>query len=86
MAEPVSRYLAGAPARVQLVVRLGLRALQLTAFPRRFSHMPLEKRSAHLAKLESSRLSFLRDLFLLFKTLTGVSYSREKWTDYEDCE
>ena len=77
MAEPVSRYLAGAPARVQLVVRLGLRALQLTAFPRRFSHMPLEKRSAHLAKLESSRLSFLRDLFLLFKTLTGVGYSRD---------
>ena len=77
MAEPVSRYLAGAPARVQLVVRLGLRALQLTAFPRRFSHMPLEKRSAHLAKLESSRLSVLRDLFLLFKTLTGVGYSRD---------
>jgi len=77
VAEPVSRYLAGAPARVQLVVRLGLRALQLTAFPRRFSHMPLEKRSAHLAKLESSRLSFLRDLFLLFKTLTGVGYSRD---------
>jgi choline dehydrogenase-like flavoprotein len=77
VAEPVSGYLAGAPARVQLVVRLGLRALQLTAFPRRFSHMPLEKRSAHLAKLESSRLSFLRDLFLLFKTLTGVGYSRD---------
>jgi choline dehydrogenase-like flavoprotein len=77
VAEPVSDYLAGAPARVRLVVRLGLRALQLTAFPRRFSHMPVERRSAHLEKLEGSRLSLARDLFLLFKTLAGVSYSRD---------
>jgi choline dehydrogenase-like flavoprotein len=77
VAEPVSGYLAGAPARVRLVVRLGLRALELTAFPRRFSRMPLERRSTHLEKLEGSRLSFLRDLFLLFKTLTGVGYSRD---------
>jgi hypothetical protein len=77
VAEPVSGYIGGAPARVQLVVRLGLRALQLTAFPRRFSHMSLERRSRHLEKLESSRFSFLRDLFLLFKTLTGVGYSRD---------
>ncbi|HEX6457653.1 MAG TPA: GMC family oxidoreductase [Thermoleophilaceae bacterium] len=77
MAEPVSGFVAGAPGRVRLVVRLGLRALELTAFPRRFSHMPLERRSAHLEKLEGSRLSFLRDLFLLFKTLTGVGYSRD---------
>ncbi|HEY1594532.1 MAG TPA: GMC family oxidoreductase [Thermoleophilaceae bacterium] len=77
VAEPVSGYLAGAPARVRLVVRLGLRALQLTSFPRRFSHLPLDKRSRHLEKLEGSRHSFLRDLFLLFKTLTGVGYSRD---------
>jgi choline dehydrogenase-like flavoprotein len=77
VAEPVSGYLAGGPPRVRLVVRLGLRALELTSFPRRFSRMPLERRSAHLEKLESSRLSFLRDLFLLFKTLTGVGYSRD---------
>jgi choline dehydrogenase-like flavoprotein len=77
VAEPVSGYLAGAPARVRLVVRVGLRALQLTSFPRRFSHLPLERRSAHLEKLEGSRHSFLRDLFLLFKTLTGVGYSRD---------
>ena len=77
MAEPVSGYLAGAPSRVRLVVRVGLRALELTALPRRFSRMPLERRSAHLEKLEGSRLTFLRDLFLLFKTLAGVSYSRD---------
>jgi hypothetical protein len=77
VAEPVSAYLAGAPSRVRLVVRVGLRALELTAFPRRFSRMPLERRSAHLEKLEGSRLTFLRDLFLLFKTLAGVSYSRD---------
>jgi len=77
VAEPVSGYLAGAPSRVRLVVRVGLRALELTAFPRRFSRMPLERRSAHLEKLEGSRLTFLRDLFLLFKTLAGVSYSRD---------
>ena len=77
MAEPVSSYLAGAPPRVRLVVRVGLRTLELTAFPRRFSRMPLERRSAHLERLEGSRLTFLRDLFLLFKTLAGVSYSRD---------
>jgi choline dehydrogenase-like flavoprotein len=77
VAEPVSRYLADAPARVQMVVRAGLRALQLTALPRRFSHMSVERRWRHLEKLESSRLSFLRDLFLLFKTLSGVGYSRD---------
>jgi choline dehydrogenase-like flavoprotein len=77
VAEPVSDYIAGAPDRVRLLVRAGLRALQLTAFPHRFAHMPVEKRSAHLEKLEGSRLTFLRDLFLLFKTLAGVSYSRD---------
>jgi choline dehydrogenase-like flavoprotein len=77
VAQPVSEYLAGAPDRVRLVVRLGLRALQLTALPRRFVHMPADKRSAHLERLEGSRLGFLRDLFLLFKTLAGVSYSRD---------
>lgn len=73
----MSGYIAGAPDRVRLVVRVGLRALQLTAFPRRFSKMSPERRSAHLEKLEGSRLSFVRDLFLLFKTLAGVSYSRD---------
>jgi choline dehydrogenase-like flavoprotein len=77
VAEPVSEYIAGAPDRVRLVVRAGLRALQLTALPRRFAHMPVEKRSAHLEKLDASRLTFLRDLFLLFKTLAGVGYSRD---------
>jgi choline dehydrogenase-like flavoprotein len=77
VAEPVAGYLADAPARVRLVVRLGLHALQITSFPRRFSHLPLDKRSRHLEKLEGSRHSFLRDLFLLFKTLTGVGYSRD---------
>jgi choline dehydrogenase-like flavoprotein len=77
VAEPVSGYLAGAPSRVRLVVRVGLRALELTAFPRRFSRLRLERRSAHLERLEGSRLTFLRDLFLLFKTLAGVSYSRD---------
>jgi choline dehydrogenase-like flavoprotein len=77
VAEPVSAYLAGGPAQVRLVVRVGLRALQLSSFPRRFSHLPLERRSRHLEKLEGSRIGFARDLFLLFKTLTGVSYSRD---------
>jgi choline dehydrogenase-like flavoprotein len=39
--------------------------------------MPVAKRSAHLERLEGSRLTFLRDLFLLFKTLAAVSYSRD---------
>jgi choline dehydrogenase-like flavoprotein len=77
VAEPVSGYLAAAPARVRTVVRVGLRVLELTALPRRFSRMAVERRSAHLERLEGSRFTLLRDLFLLFKTLAGVSYSRD---------
>jgi choline dehydrogenase-like flavoprotein len=76
-AAPVSDYLLHASARLRFVVRLGLRVLALSAFPRRFSRMPVERRSAHLERLEGSRVSALRDLFLLFKTLAAVSYSRD---------
>jgi choline dehydrogenase-like flavoprotein len=62
---------------VRLVVRVGLRVLQWSPFPRRFSRMPVERRGAHLARLESSRVALLRDLFLLLKTLAVISYTRD---------
>jgi choline dehydrogenase-like flavoprotein len=77
VAEPVGRFVGGAPGGTRIVVRLGLRVLELSAFPRRFSRMGLERRVAHLERLETSRVGAFRDLFLLLKTLAAVGYSRD---------
>jgi len=69
--------LAAAPPRTLLATRLGLRALQWTSFPRRFTSLSLERRIAHLGRLESGRSGVLRDLTLLCKTITAVSYARD---------
>jgi choline dehydrogenase-like flavoprotein len=76
VAGPVSEFIGRAPGGVRAVVRLGLRVLELTALPRRFSHMPVERRAAHLERLEGSRVGAFRDLFLLLKTLAAVGYTR----------
>ena len=62
---------------MRTVVGMGLRALELSAFPRRFSRMSEERRAAHLERLEGSRIGAFRDLFLLLKTLAGVGYTRD---------
>src|SRR4051794_41472148 len=39
--------------------------------------MPVERRGAYLARLESSRVAVLRDLFLLLKTMAVIGYTRD---------
>jgi choline dehydrogenase-like flavoprotein len=76
--DPVDRMLRRVPARTRLVVRAALRAFELTSFPRRFSRMALERRAAHIARLERGRIGPLRDLTLLLKGLTCFAYGRDE--------
>lgn len=77
MIAPAQRVFAAAPARTLLATRLGLRLLQWTSFPRRFTSLPLKRRIEHVGRLEGSRAGVLRDLLLLCKTITAVSYARD---------
>lgn len=75
--DAIARLLAAAPASTRRTVGLGLRALQWTPFPRRLTRLPLERRSAHIERIEQSRWSVVRDLALLGKTLAAVGYARD---------
>src|SRR5690349_4777257 len=77
VAVPISDFLARAPRSVGTLVRVGLYALELSAFPRLFSRLSPEGRVKHLQRLETSRFGPFRDLFLLLKALAGVGYSRD---------
>jgi choline dehydrogenase-like flavoprotein len=77
VAVPVSDFLAQAPSQARMLVRVGLRVLEWTSFPRRFSRMSPERRAKHLQRLEGNRVGLMRDLFLLLKTLAGVGYTRD---------
>jgi len=74
---PAQKVLAAAPPRTLLAARAGLRVLQWTSFPRRFTSLSLERRIEHLGRLEGGRFAALRDLLLLCKTITAVSYARD---------
>jgi choline dehydrogenase-like flavoprotein len=63
---------------MRLVARLALTALELSPFPRRFSRMPLEARTRHIERLESSRSLNRRSIALLAKTLTCVTYTGDE--------
>jgi choline dehydrogenase-like flavoprotein len=67
-----------APPRMRLIARLGIGALELSPFPRRFSRMPLAARTRHIERLESSRSLNRRSVVLLAKTLTCVTYTRDE--------
>ena len=75
MVDAAFLILAAAPPRMRLVARLALWALERSPFPRRFSRMPLEARSRHIERLESSRSLNRRSIALLAKTLTCVTYT-----------
>lgn len=75
--EPVTRLLAEVAPRTRRVVLLALRVFELTSFPRRFSRLPRDGRSAHIERLEESRLGPLRDITLLLKALTCFAYGRD---------
>ncbi len=75
--EPIEQLLAASPARTQTAVRIGLRALQWTSFPRRFTRLSLERRIAHVERMQRSRSSLRRDLGLMCKALAAVGYARD---------
>jgi choline dehydrogenase-like flavoprotein len=77
VAEPVAAFLKTIPARPLAVVRLGLRVVELSTFPRRFSRLDRAARERRLARMERSRLGVRRDLLLLLKTLTSLGYGRD---------
>ena len=78
MAELVGGFLTRLPPRTVSVVKLALRLFEWLPFPRRFSRMGIERRTAFLAKLERSRLGPRRDLLLLAKTLSMVGWARDE--------
>ncbi len=77
---PVSELLEGAPRRQFSSIRLALWALELSPpfYGRigRFSHLNGVDRERHLSKLETSRFSILREMFVMFKGLTSIGYGR----------
>ena len=78
MGELVGGFLTRLPPRTVSVVKLALRLFEWLPFPRRFSHMGIERRTAFLAKLERSRLGPRRDLLLLAKTLSMVGWAGDE--------
>jgi len=77
VAVPVSDLLARVGPRARGAVVLALRAFEWSSFPRRFSRLPLERRTAHLGRLEESTVGLRRDLALLVKTLACLGYARD---------
>jgi choline dehydrogenase-like flavoprotein len=76
--DPVCALLAAAPGRVGLGVRVALYAFELTTFPRRFSKLSLERRAAHLERIDRGRGGVRRELFILLKTLATFGYARDR--------
>jgi choline dehydrogenase-like flavoprotein len=62
---------------MQRVARAALAVLELSAFPRRFSRLPVEARTRHIERMESSRSLNRRSIVLLAKTLTCVPYTSD---------
>ena len=78
VAELVGSLVTRLPARTVSFVKLALRLFEWLPFPRRFSRMDIERRTALLAKLEGSKLGPRRDLLLLAKTLSMVGWARDE--------
>jgi choline dehydrogenase-like flavoprotein len=78
VAEPVARFLSRLPERTVRLVRLGLRAIEWSPFPWRFSRLSREARSDYLARMETSRFFLYRDLLLLAKILCMLGWARDE--------
>jgi choline dehydrogenase-like flavoprotein len=72
---PVAEFLRSVPPPMLLQLRLGLRAFEWLAFPRRFSRMDQDRRERFLERLEGSRLSFKHDLLLMAKLFSTLGYA-----------
>ena len=75
--EPVAAYLAGAPPRSRTLIALALAVLERSAFPRRFSALPLASRSRRITRLQEGRFGLGRDLVLLLKAMASFGYTRD---------
>jgi choline dehydrogenase-like flavoprotein len=72
---PVAEFLRSVPPPMLLRLRLGLRAFEWLAFPRRFSHMDQARRERFLERLDGSRLAFRHDLLLMAKLFSTLGYA-----------
>lgn len=75
--EPIERLVAAMTPRTRLAVRLALRTLQWSPFPRRFTALDVERRARHVERMEDSRIALARNLAMLPKTLAAVGYARD---------
>lgn len=74
--EPVSELLGRVSRPMRIGIRLALVAFELTAFPRTFSSLSLERRIDHLCRIDDRRVGIRRELLVLLKTLTTLAYAR----------
>ena len=75
--EPLSSLLGRVAPRARLAVRVAIWLFELTTFPRRFSRLPIDRRTAHLEHIDRSRGGLRRELYLLLKTLATMAYARD---------
>lgn len=79
---PVGDFIARLSPLLVARLRLALRAFELSPLsygrPRRFSRLSAAARTAHLERMESSRVALRRDLALLLKSLAGIGYARDR--------
>lgn len=78
VADPIAGLVATMSPRSRALVRLALRALELSSPPRRFSRLEPRRAARRLATLERSRIGARRDVALLVKTLTSLGYARDE--------
>jgi len=75
VAGPVAELLRSVPPSFLLQLRLGLRAFEWTAFPRRFSRLDQPGRERVFKRLEGSRLALKHDLLLMAKLFSTLGYA-----------
>lgn len=77
LARRVAEFVAPLTPPVRAMLRLAVRALEWSPFPRRMSRIDRERRERVLAGMETSRLALRRDLLLLAKLLYNLARSDE---------
>jgi choline dehydrogenase-like flavoprotein len=75
---PLEGFLAAAGSRARATVRLAVRVMGWSAFPRRFVRVRPDRRARRIAALERSRFGPLRDVALVLKTLTCFAWARDR--------
>jgi choline dehydrogenase-like flavoprotein len=75
--DTVAALLGRAPARVRLAARSAFVAFELSSFPHRFSRLDVDRRSAHLRRIEGGAMGLRRELLILMKSLVTFAYGRD---------